>query len=251
VTRLLTALAAAVLIAIAGPAGAGAHRTRTAHAQSFHKRHAVHTQRGRHRHAAHHGRTRGGRHPRGAHKRRHRHAAVKHTVRHGSHARHADTNGCEGTNLRPDAENLEAVREATLCLVNRERVTRGERALTLNDKLERTAQEHSESMAQDDYFGHEGPDGSTPLSRMRAAGYIYSSRVGYEIGENIAWGTLWLATPRAIVESWMQSPGHRENILDPSYRDTGIGVSPHALASQAGDQAGGIYTQDFGVIITG
>jgi uncharacterized protein YkwD len=249
VTRLLTAFAAVVLIAIAAPAGAGAHRTHRAHAQSFHKRHAAHTRRGRH-HAAHHGRKRTTHHPRGAHKRRH-HAAVRHTVRHGSHARHADTSGCEGANLRPDAENLEAVREATLCLVNRERVTRGERALTLNDKLERTAQEHSESMAQDDYFGHEGPGGSTPLSRMRAAGYIYSSRVGYEIGENIAWGTLWLATPRAIVESWMQSPGHRENILDPSYRDTGIGVSPHALASQAGGQAGGIYTQDFGVIITG
>jgi uncharacterized protein YkwD len=143
------------------------------------------------------------------------------------------------------------VRAATLCLVNRERVTRGERALSLNGKLQGIAQGHSESMASDDYFGHEGPGGSTPLSRMRAAGYIYSSRVGYEVGENIAWGTLWLATPRAIVASWMQSPGHRENILDPNYRDTGVGVSPHALASQADGQAGGIYTQDFGVIITG
>ena len=60
---------------------------------------------------------------------------------------------------------------------------------------------------------------------MRAAGYISSSRVGYEVGENIAWGTAALATPRAIVAAWMASPGHRANILDPRYRETGIGVS--------------------------
>ena len=62
---------------------------------------------------------------------------------------------------------------------------------------------------------------------MRAVGYISSSRVGYEVGENIAWGTLYLATPRAIVAAWMASPGHRANILDARYRETGIGVSPH------------------------
>lgn len=143
------------------------------------------------------------------------------------------------------------MREATLCLINRERVTRGERALTPNGKLQGAAQGHSESMALNDYFDHEGPGGSTPLSRMRAYGYIYSSSVGYEVGENIAWGTLSLATPKAIVESWMNSQGHRENILDPHYRDTGMGVSPHAPAAEAHGQAGAVYTQDFGVIITG
>ena len=85
---------------------------------------------------------------------------------------------------------------------------------------------------------------------MRAVGYI-SSRIGYEVGENIAWGTLSLASPHAIVAAWMASPGHRANILDPSYRQTGIGVSPHPPVSLADGQPGGIYTQDFGVIITG
>ncbi len=156
-----------------------------------------------------------------------------------------------GATLRPGPEDIEAVREATLCLINRERVSHGERALTLNGKLQHAAQGHSESMASNDYFSHEGPGGSTPLSRMRAAGYIYSSKIGYEVGENIAWGTLSLATPQAIVEAWMNSPGHRANILDPNYRDTGIGVSPHPPAARAEGQTGGIYTQDFGVIITG
>jgi uncharacterized protein YkwD len=240
VTRLLTALAAAVLVAFAVPVAVDAHKSR-ARAQSFHARHPAHARRKHKR--KHHGRSH----------QRHHHAAAKHgaTAPHHSPARHADAGACANTTLRPDAENLQAVREATLCLINRERVTRGERALALNDKLARTAQGHSESMASDDYFGHEGPGGSTPLSRMRASGYIYSPHVGYEIGENIAWGTLWLATPQAIVESWMSSPGHRENILDPSFRDTGVGVSPHPIASRSDGQAGGIYTQDFGVIITG
>jgi uncharacterized protein YkwD len=86
---------------------------------------------------------------------------------------------------------------------------------------------------------------------MRAARYIHSSRIGFEVGENIAWGTLQLATPRAIVAAWMASPGHRANILDPRFRDTAIGVSPHPPASLAHSQPGAIYTQDFGVIVSG
>jgi uncharacterized protein YkwD len=105
-------------------------------------------------------------------------------------------------------------------------------------------------MALDDYFEHIGPRGQTPLARLRAVGYISSSR-GYEVGENIAWATLGLATPRAIVAAWMASPGHRANILDPRFRETGIGVSPRPPSSLAHGQPGAIYTQDFGVITRG
>jgi uncharacterized protein YkwD len=156
---------------------------------------------------------------------------------------------CRHTALRPTAKDVKLIRAATLCLINRERVTRGEAPLRPNSRLRRAAQEHSNSMAFDDYFEHVGPQGQTPLVRLRDAGYISSSRVGYEIGENIAWGTLYLATPRAIVAAWMASPGHRANILDPRYRETGIGVSAHPPSSLAHGQPGAIYTQDFGVII--
>ena len=74
---------------------------------------------------------------------------------------------------------------------------------------------------------------------------------GYDVGENIAWGTLWLSSPRAIVAAWMASPPHRANILNARFRDTAIGVSPHPPSSLARGQSGGVYTQDFGVIITG
>jgi uncharacterized protein YkwD len=151
----------------------------------------------------------------------------------------------------PTRRDIDRVRAATLCLVNRERATHGERALQANARLEQAAQGHTESMAFGDYFEHVGPRGDTPLSRMRTAGYIYSSQIGFEVGENIGWGTLWDATPRAIVAAWMASPGHRANILDARYHDTAIGVSPHPPSSFAHRQAGAIYTQDFGVIIGG
>jgi uncharacterized protein YkwD len=151
----------------------------------------------------------------------------------------------------PAEENLGLVRAAVICLVNRERQTRSEAPLQPNGRLEAAAQRHSDEMASDDYVEHNGLRGDTPQSRMRAAGYLYGSQLGFEIGENLGWGTLWLGTPRAIVAAWMASPGHRENILDPRYRDTGIGVSPRAPAAFAHGQAGAIYTQDFGLIVTG
>ncbi len=158
---------------------------------------------------------------------------------------------CPDTTLEPSRHDVEVIRAATLCLINRERAVHGERPLRWNNRLLGAAQAHTESMAFGDYFAHTGPRGQTPLGRIRHAGYVSSSRFGYEVGENIAWATRWLATPKAIVAAWMASPGHRANILDPRYRETGIGVSPHPPASYSHGARGGIYTQDFGVIIRG
>jgi uncharacterized protein YkwD len=149
----------------------------------------------------------------------------------------------------PTAQNSPEIRLATRCLVNRERAAHGERPLRGNARIERAAQGHTESMAFGNYFEHDGPGGQTPLARMRDVGYISSSHLGYEVGENIGWGTRWLASPRAIVAAWMASPGHRANILDPRFRETAIGVSPHLPSSLAHGQPGGLYTQDFGVIV--
>ena len=153
---------------------------------------------------------------------------------------------CPGADLRPTGQDLGRVRAATVCLVNRERAAYGERPLVHNERLERAAQGHTNGMAFGDYFEHVGRRGDTPLGRMRAAGYISSSQIGYEVAENIGWGALWLATPRAIVAAWMASPGHRANILDARFRDTAVGVSPHPPSSLVRGQAGAIYTQDFG-----
>ncbi len=182
-----------------------------------------------------------------SHRRRGQRHAGRQRPRHGPAAAHSSA--CVDANLTPTAGNLDRVRAAAQCLINRERAGRGESALTANPHLACAAQAHSEDMASADYFEHVGPRGDTPASRMRACGYLANPNVGYEVGENIAWGTLWLATPRAIVATWMASPGHRANILDARFRDTAIGVSARPLASLANGRAGAIYTQDFGVII--
>jgi uncharacterized protein YkwD len=156
---------------------------------------------------------------------------------------------CAHAGMTPTPADLPAIRAAVLCLVNRARAVHGVEPLRGNHRLLKAAQGHSESMAVGDYFSHVGPAGQTPLSRMEQAGYIYSSRVGYDVGENIGFGTLWLATPKAIVHAWMMSPGHRANILDARFRDTAIGVSTDLAAALSGGQRGAVYTQDFGVIV--
>jgi uncharacterized protein YkwD len=139
---------------------------------------------------------------------------------------------------------------ATLCLVNDERARFGEPALIEDGRLASAATGHSRDMDARHYFEHVSPGGQTLLMRVQASGFIPNRRAGYTLGENIAWGTLWLGTPHSIVKAWMSSPGHRANILNRSYRYTGIGIDadlPHAMS---GGQSGGMYTQDFGTIIS-
>jgi hypothetical protein len=66
------------------------------------------------------------------------------------------------------------------------------------------------------------------------------------LGENLAWGTGGLATPGAIMQAWMNSPGHRENILNPDFREVGIGVVAGNPA--AADGYGATYATEFGAI---
>jgi uncharacterized protein YkwD len=156
---------------------------------------------------------------------------------------------CANTELTPEAGNIEAVDAATLCLVNQERARNGELPLQPNAQLEQAAQGHSEEMISDDYFAHVAPSGLTPVQRVVATGYVPSSEVGYTLGENIAWGTLQLSTPSAIVAAWIASPEHLANILYSPYVDTAIGVSPEAPAALAEGQPGAVYSQEFGVIV--
>jgi uncharacterized protein YkwD len=91
-------------------------------------------------------------------------------------------------------------------------------------------------------FSHDSPDGRDFEDRILAAGYR-SLGAGWTVGENIAWGTGSLATPRAITAAWMNSPGHRANVLEPDYREIGIGV---ALGTPGAGADGATYTSDFG-----
>jgi uncharacterized protein YkwD len=156
---------------------------------------------------------------------------------------------CQDTELMPTSANAELVRAAVLCVINKERAQNGDAPLALNPQLQQAAEGHCAEMITADYFEHVSPSGLTPVDRIRSDGYIPNNNVGYVIGENLAWGTLGLATPQAIVNAWIASPGHLANILDTQYTETGIAVTPRVPPSLAGGEAGATYVQEFGVIV--
>jgi uncharacterized protein YkwD len=152
---------------------------------------------------------------------------------------------CADADLAPDATNLPTISDATFCLLNAERASRGLTALKPDRQLQRAALAHGGDMVSHGYFAHEGRDGSEPAERIRSTGYL-SGGGAWRIGENLAWGTGDLATPRAIMAAWMHSPGHRANILQPQYRQIGFGVI--AGNPNADDGAGATYVTEFGVV---
>lgn len=125
-----------------------------------------------------------------------------------------------------------------LQLVNAERAKSGLNPLTLNEKLDVAADRYSERMALGDFFSHSDPyDGSSIGTRVAQTGYRYTS-----VGENLAYGQ---TTPEAVVQAWMNSPGHRKNILNPKYTHMGLGY--FYLNPDGGNIRGQHYwTQVFG-----
>lgn len=100
-------------------------------------------------------------------------------------------------------------------LVNQHRAQNGLEPLTANWELSRIARYKSEDMASRGYFSHTSPTYGTPFQMIRSFGLSYRSA-----GENIAYGQ---RTPAAVVEAWMNSSGHRANILSASYTQIGVG----------------------------
>ncbi|MGC9539069.1 sigma-70 family RNA polymerase sigma factor [Streptomyces sp. UG1] len=117
-----------------------------------------------------------------------------------------------------------------VALVNKERSAAGCGPLEEDALLNKAAQGHSDDMAARDFFDHTNPDGADPGQRITAAGYRWST-----FGENIARGQ---QTPEAVMESWMNSPGHRANILNCSFKDIGVGIN--------NSSGGPWWTQNFG-----
>ena len=119
--------------------------------------------------------------------------------------------------------------EEMLRLVNRERHSRGLKPLKLDSQLRALARKHSRDMFERGYFAHKNPDGLDPFDRMRRAGFNYR-----EAGENLAMAP----TVEIAHDGLMNSPGHRENILDPKFGRVGIGV-------YTSDIFGKMFSQEF------
>jgi uncharacterized protein YkwD len=152
------------------------------------------------------------------------------------------SHACANADATPAADNLGKVERATLCLLNQQRSHHHLSRLRANRPLRTVARRYARLMVSKGFFDHVSPSGSTFVQRIQGSSYLSAAR-GWALGENLAWGSGPLATPREIVKAWMHSPGHRHNILDGHYRDAGLGV---ALGTPVGGAPGATYANEFG-----
>lgn len=155
------------------------------------------------------------------------------------------THACPGAETIPRARHLAEARAATLCLVNEQRASAGVAPLRDNSALDRAASAHARDMVRHDYFDHTGPGALTLERRLQTTGY-FARITEYDVAENLGEATGADSTPAGTVASWMESPPHRQLLLSPDFRDTGIGIAPGVPSSFADGTPGATYTQDFG-----
>jgi uncharacterized protein YkwD len=150
---------------------------------------------------------------------------------------------CANTDAVPTPETIEVVRAAILCLHNQIRAQNNLPLLKDNAKLRKAAVGHSSTMVSQGYFDHTSPDGDTFVDRIIGAGYTKKND-GWTLGENLAWGTGDLSTAQGVMSAWMNSAGHKANIVKKAYREVGIGIR---LGVPSDEGVGATITADFGV----
>jgi uncharacterized protein YkwD len=152
---------------------------------------------------------------------------------------------CGNGDLMPDDSNIDQLNASILCLVNAERADNGNLPpLSSNTELEQAAVGMCKLMVSEQFFAHETPEGKTVVDRVEPTGYIPKGNADWVVGENLAWGSGALSTPQAIVNGWMNSPGHKANILAPDYKDVGLAACQGAPSPSL--SGGTVYVNDFG-----
>ncbi len=117
----------------------------------------------------------------------------------------------------PAQSNYRTMEQEIVKLVNQERAKQGIAPLTENWETSRVARTKSQDMINNNYFSHNSPVYGTPFNMLNKYGIKYS-----QAAENIAYGK---KTAQEVVNSWMNSSGHRANILNPNYNQIGVGVA--------------------------
>lgn len=140
---------------------------------------------------------------------------------------------CEGGQIALTAEESRSVQ-----LHNSTRASNGLASLCASSRLTNAARGHSQDMINRGYFSHTTPEGTTFAARIQAQGYSFSTA-----GENIAYGSGSAADSDDRFTAWMNSPGHRANILSSSIQEIGVGA---AYSSFNGTPGVTMYTADFG-----
>ncbi|MBQ9552788.1 MAG: SafA/ExsA family spore coat assembly protein [Clostridia bacterium] len=116
-------------------------------------------------------------------------------------------------------ETVSSYEREVIRLVNEARASYGLKPLTENWELSRVARYKSQDMRDRHYFSHTSPTYGSPFEMIKAFGLSYRTA-----GENIAYG---YRTPKAVVDGWMNSSGHRANILNASFTQIGVGYVPN------------------------
>ena len=120
------------------------------------------------------------------------------------------------TTETPPISGLSATEMEVVRLVNIERQKGGLAPFTASSELSNVARKKSEDMAKNNYFSHTSPTYGSPFDMMKSFGIKYNTA-----GENIAKGQ---ATAQSVVTGWMNSPGHRDNIMNPKFNKIGVGL---------------------------
>ncbi|MGI8911147.1 MAG: CAP domain-containing protein [Rubrobacteraceae bacterium] len=143
---------------------------------------------------------------------------------------------------------LKAEEKKSLDLHNAKRKAKDLKPFCVNTLLTEAARDHARDMIDRDYFAHDSPEGETPSDRLERADYITREFSYWTVGENIAWGSGELGAPDNIFEAWMDSDGHRHNILDEDFRQIGIGMSQGDFETRDGNVYAGsrMYAAEFG-----
>ena len=152
---------------------------------------------------------------------------------------------CADADLGAAESDPSRMAAALFCLHNEVRAAEGLETFRWSTLLAESAGSHSSDMVARSYFDHESPEGVTPSERMEQTGYG-DDRMHWRSAENIAWATGSQATPRSIMDGWMKSKDHRENILEPELRDIGFGIVLGSPRSPSPPNAV-TYTTNFGV----
>ena len=123
----------------------------------------------------------------------------------------------ESTPEQKPSTDFSSYQQQVLDLVNAERTKRGISALTLDSNLSSVATKKSQDMVNKNYFDHTSPTYGSPFDMMKQFGISYRTA-----GEHIAKGQ---KTPQEVVTAWMNSEGHRKNILNPNFTNLGVGIA--------------------------
>ena len=116
---------------------------------------------------------------------------------------------------QPAADSVSAFEQEVAKLVNQERAKAGLKALQLDSELSKVARAKSQDMKDKGYFSHQSPTYGSPFDMMKKFGITYKAA-----GENIAKGQ---KTPAEVMDAWMNSDGHRKNILSADFTHIGVG----------------------------